>query len=349
MAKSNDLTIYDLARELKVSSSTVSRALRDDPRVTERTRQRIKAFAEKKGYRANFHARTLRSHRTNTIGLLVPELHSDFIVSVLAGIERVLAAAGYNLIVANSMDSHHIEEKNVRNLLDRCTDGLIASLSPQTKSLDHLLPLPGKGVPVILLDKVQHPLAFPTVAFDYYDCGRMATLHLVAEGCRRIAHITGPLNRSEYGDRCRGYRDALQQSGLPAGNEWLIVNDLSAEAARAAAETVAAMHPLPDGLVVPDDYAAAVCMRTLREHGLRIPQDIAIVGGNNDRIGILTEPALTTMSFPGGQLGELAAKDLLNRLNPGSARLPVTITMVRSELLIRQSSLHNAGNRMANE
>lgn len=349
MAKSNDLTIYDLARELRVSSSTVSRALRDDPRVTERTRKRIKEFAEKKGYRANFYARNLRSHRTNTIGLLVHELHSDFIGSVLAGVERVLSAAGYNLIVANSMDSLETEGKNIRNLLDRCVDGMIASLSPETKSLDHLLPLPDKGVPVILLNRIEQPLAFPTVAFDYYDCGRMATLHLVAEGCRRIAHITGPLTRSEYGDRCRGYRDALQQAGLPADSERLIVNDLGAEAVRTAAAKIAAMRPLPDGLFVPDDYAAAVCIRTLKEHGLRIPQDIAIVGCNNDRIGILTEPALTTMSFPGWQLGELAAKDLLNRLGPGSANQPGTITMVRSELLIRQSSLRNAGNRIANE
>jgi len=349
MEKSNDLTIYDLARELKVSSSTVSRALRDDPRVTERTRKRIKELAEKKGFRANFYARNLRTHRTNTIGLLVHELHSDFIGSVLAGIERILAAAGYNLIVANSMDSLQTELKNVRNLLDRCADGLIASLSPETKNLDHLLTLPDKGVPVVLLNNIGHPLAFPTVAFDYYDCGRMATLHLVAQGCRRIVHMTGPLTRSEYGDRCRGYRDALQQSGLPADSELLIVNDLGAESVKAAAEKIAAMHPLPDGLFVSDDYAAAICMRTLKEHGLKVPQDIAVVGFNNDRIGVLTEPALTTMWFPGVQLGELAAKDLLNRLGPGGARQPITITMVRSELLIRQSSLHNAGNRTANE
>jgi len=341
MAQSHDLTIYDLARELRVSGSTVSRALRDDPRVTERTRKRIKEFAEKKGYRANFHAKTLRSNRTNTVGLLVHELQSNFICSVLAGVEGVLADAGYNLIVANSMDSHKKEGNNIRNLLHRCVDGFIAALSPETTSLDHFLPLLDKGVPVVLLNRIQQDPSFPAIALDNYDSGRVATQHLVAEGCRRIAHVTGPLTRNEYSDRYRGYRDALQQSGLPANEELLIVNDLGAENARIAAERILAMRPLPDGLFASDDYVAAVCIRTFKEHQLRIPQDIAVVGFNNGPIGTLTEPALTTMNVPGSRLGELAAKDLLNRLGPGGARQLITITMVRSELIVRQSSQKN--------
>ena len=336
------MTIYDLARELRVSSSTVSRALRDDPLVTERTRKRIKEFAEKKGYRANFYARTLRSHRANSIGLLVNDLQNHFTGSVLAGAEAVLAAAGYNLVVANSRDSHETELNHVRNFLDRWVDGLIISPSPETERLDHFLPLLDKGMPVVLLNRIQQDHSFPTVAFDNHDCGRVATQHLLAEGCRRILHVTGPLSRGDYNDRCRGYRDAMHQAGLPVDGQSLIVNDLGAESARAAAEKIARMRPLPDGLFVSDDYAAALCMRTLKEHKLRVPQDIAVVGFNNDRIGILMEPALTTMSFPGWRLGELAAKDLINRLASGGAGQPITITMVRSELVIRQSSLRSA-------
>lgn len=334
-----ETTIYDIANQLNVSTATVSRAFREDSLISSKTRKRVLEMAEKMGYRSNFYARSLRNSHTNSIGFMVHELQSSFINSVLAGVEKEITAAGYDLIIAHSVESYATEAANARNLFHKRVDGLITSLSCETKNLDHFRPFIEKGIPLIFFDRVESAFDTTGVIIDNYKCGYRATRHLIEQGCRRIVHVTASLVRNVYAERWRGYKDALADEGLPVDEGLLIVDDLSEAAAVASAKRVLAMRPLPDGAFITNDFVAAVFMRTLKEHRIRIPEDIAIVGFNNDAISTVTEPALTTVHYPGKEMGQIAARRLISHLEGVDSIRQIQTIVVNSGLVIRQSSL----------
>ncbi len=339
MIKQKEVTIYDIATALNISIATVSRALKDDPVVNKKTKKKIFELAEEMGYRTNHFARNLRQKQTNTIGIIVHELDSNFITSVLAGVEKVTADAGYDLIIAHSSESYTKEKANAKNLFHKRVDGLIASLAFDTPNLDHYKPYIDKGVPVMFFDRVEQANNNTVVIIDNAKCGYQATNHLIEQGCKRIVHVTSNLKRNVYSQRHKGYQDALFDHGITYDEKLLIINDLSERAGIDAAMQIMKMKPLPDGAFITNDFVAAVCMRTLRENGLNIPEDIAIVGFNNDAICKLIEPSLTTINYPGLEMGEIAARNLINHLKGISNMHHTNTIIVRTELIIRKSSL----------
>jgi LacI family transcriptional regulator len=339
MRKEKDVTIYDIAKRLNISVATVSRALKDDPVVSKKTKKRITELANEIGYRSNHYASNLRMQHTNTIGVIVHELNSNFITSVLAGIEKVTTEAGYDLIIAHSSESYSKEAANARNLFHKRVDGLIASLAFDTTDLDHFKPFVDKGVPLLFFDRVEQDGNNTVVIIDNSKCGYQATQHLIDQGCRRIAHVTSALKRNVYSQRFKGYRDALFDNQIEFDEQLLLINDLSEKAGVEAAMQILKMDPVPDGVFITNDFVAAVCIRTLKEQGIRIPEDIAVVGFNNDAIGKLIEPALTTINYPGIDMGEIAARNLINHLKGISDLSHTNTIIIRSELIIRKSSL----------
>jgi len=339
MHKGKEVTIYDLASKLNISIATVSRGLKNDPVVSKKTRKKIFELAEEMGYRSNHFARNLRKQKTNTIGIIVHELNSNFITSVLAGIEKITTEAGYDLIITHSSESHVKEAANANNLFHKRVDGLIASLSFDTDDLEHFRPFEEKGVPVIFFDRVEQGGNNSVVIIDNYKCGYQATQHLIEQGCKRIAHVTSSLKRNVYSERYKGYRDALFDSNIPLDESMLIINDLSENAGIEAAKKILAMKPMPDGALITNDFVAAVCMRTLKENNIKIPFDMAIVGFNNDAIGKLVEPALTTINYPGRDMGEIVARNLINHLQGNTNMQNIHTVIVSSDLVVRKSSL----------
>lgn len=339
MVKAKEVTIYDLAKRLNISIATVSRGLKDDPAVSKKTRKKIFELAEEMGYRSNHFARNLRRQKTNTIGIIVHELNSNFITSVLAGIEKITTEAGYDLIITHSSESQVKEAANAKNLFHKRVDGLIASLSFDTKDLEHFRSFEDKGVPIIFFDRVEQTRNNSVVIIDNYKCGYQATHHLVEQGCKRIAHVTSSLKRNVYSERYRGYRDALFDNNIPFDESLLIINDLSENAGIESARQILDMQPIPDGAFITNDFVAAVCMRTLKENNIKIPGDIAIVGFNNDAIGKLIEPALTTINYPGKDMGEIVARNLINHLQGAGNIHNIHTVIVSSDLVIRKSSL----------
>ena len=339
MNKKKDVTIYDLANHLNISVATVSRALKDDSVVSKKTKKKINDLAEEMGYRSNHFARNLRQQQTNTIGVLVHELNSNFITSVLAGIEKVTTEAGYDIIITHSSESCAKEAANAKNLFHKRVDGLIASLAFDTTNLDHFKPFVDKGVPVMFFDRVEQDGNNTVVIIDNYKAGYQATKHLIEQGCKRIAHVTSSLKRNVYSQRYKGYQDALFDNGIALDENLLLVNDLSEKAGIESAMQILKTNPLPDGAFITNDFVAAVCMRTLKENGIAIPDDIAVVGFNNDAIGKLIEPALTTINYPGKDIGEIAARNLINHLKGISDMHHTNTIIVRSDLIIRKSSL----------
>ncbi|MET0636874.1 MAG: LacI family DNA-binding transcriptional regulator [Chitinophagaceae bacterium] len=339
MKSRKEVTIYDIAERLQLSAATVSRALQNHPAVNKKTKKKILDLAGDLGYRTNHFARNLRSQQSKTIGVLVHELNSNFITSVLAGIEKVTTAEGYDLIITHSSENLAQEKANVRNLFDKRVDGLIASLSFETENLEHFNAFYEKGVPVVFFDRVEQDGNRTVVVIDNENCGYIATKHLMDQGCRRIAHITSTLKRNVYSQRFNGYKRALASGKLPFHKDLLILEDLSQHAGVDAAERILKLKPLPDGLFITNDFLAAVIIKTLKAKGIAVPGDIAVVGFNNDAIGELIEPTLSTINYPGQTMGKIAARNLIDHLKGGTTLAQTSTITVHSNLVVRESSL----------
>lgn len=334
-----EVTIYDIAIKLSVSSATVSRGLQDNPSINIKTRKRIQDAARELGYRHNTFASSLRKQKTSTIGIIVHELNSNFMTSVLAGIEKITTAAGYDLIIAHSSESFEKEAANANNLFHKRVDGLIASLAFNTKGLDHYKQFEEKNIPVIFFDRVEENSDRSKVIIDNYKCGYQATQHLIEQGCKRIVLVTASLNRNVYALRHDGYKDALFDNNIYYDQNLVLIKDLSEACGVEAAMEILMMKPLPDEAFITNDFSAAVCMQTLKENNISIPGDIAILGFNNDAISKIVEPKMSTINYPGIDMGEIAASSLVNHLK-GISNIKNTHTIVvRSELIIRASSL----------
>ncbi|HMP28717.1 MAG TPA: LacI family DNA-binding transcriptional regulator [Saprospiraceae bacterium] len=338
MQQKKDITIYDIADKLNLSSATISRALNDSPVINEKTKKKIKQAAQELGYRQNNFASSLRKQKSQTIGVVIHELKSNFTTSVLSGIEKITTEAGYDLIIAHSSESKSKEISNVNNLFHKRVDGLIASLSFETENLDHFKPYYEKGIPVIFFDRVEENMDSTKVIIDNYKAGYQATRHLIDQGSRRIVIVTGNLKRNVYNNRFKGYRDALSDAGLDMPEELILIKDLSEESGVEVAEQIIKMNPLPDGAFITNDFTASVCMKRLKQLGVNIPEDIAIVGFNNDSISKIVEPSLTTINYPGALMGEVAATNLLNHINGNTNLKQMSTIIINSELIIRESS-----------
>lgn len=334
-----EVTIYDIAKLLKLSPATVSRALNDHPAINNETKQVINTTARKMGYRSNTFASNLRRQRTNTIGVIVPRLNSNFMSTVLAGMEKVANEASYNLIISQSLESVKKEVANAKTMFNSRVDGLLVSVAYDTDQIDHFEAFINKGIPLLFFDRVIDHEQCTSIVIDNVKAGYNATAHLIEQGCKRIIHVTGNLQRNVYADRLKGYQLALIEHGLAYEESLVRVTDLSQEAGIETAKQIQAMPNRPDGIFVTNDFCAVSCMRVLKQNGYSIPVDVAVVGFNNDPVSQVIEPNLTTINYPGEKMGEIAAQSLINHLN-GAMNIQVTNRIVlHSGLVIRESSL----------
>ena len=334
-----EITIYDIAARLKVSAATVSRGLKDHPRVSKATKKLILKAAEEMGYRSNSFASNLRKKQSNVIGVIVPRLNSNFMSDVLAGIEKVVNENNYTLFISQSLETMKKEVSNAKAMLNNRVDGLLVSLAYDTTNLDHFEPFITRKIPVIFFDRVLDHESCPQIYIDNYKAGQDITNHLITQGCRRIVHITGNQLRNVYSDRFHGYKRALEDNNLEFDRELVIVTDLSAQAGTAAAHQILKMSPLPDGVFVANDICAISCMQALKKEGIKIPVDMAIAGFNNDPTSCVIEPNLTTVNYKGYEMGEVAARLMINHLLDKPGIQDSHSLILRSELIIRESSL----------
>jgi LacI family transcriptional regulator len=339
MNKEKEVTIYDLAKALKLSPSTVSRGLKDHPEISKTTKNKISQMAMQMKYRSNTFASNLRNQRTHTIGVIVPRLSSYFVATVLAGMEKVANEKGYNLIISQSLESEKKEIANVKTMFNNRVDGLLVSLAFDTKDVHHFTNFIQKNIPLVFFDRVYEHRQCMSVVIDNFKNGYDVTTHLIKQDCKRITHITGNLHRNVYKERYEGYRKALHDGGLVYSNELLMVTEMNEQAGIDAGNTILKMKEMPDGIFLANDVTAANCMRVLKQNGIKIPQDIAIAGFNNDPITRVVEPNLTTVNYPGYEMGIIAATSLINHLDGVSNILATNKIVVKSELIIRESSL----------
>lgn len=348
MKDRKEVTIYDIASKLSISPATVSRALNNNLSVNKKTVKKIHEAAREMGYRSNLFAKNLRNQKTHTIGVIVHTLNSNFISTVLSGIERVANKSGYNLIITQSQETELKEVANAETLFNSRVDGLIVSLAFNTKHFTHFDPFFEKDIPVIFFDRVSYGKSSTNVVIDNFKAGYEATSHLLEQGCQKIAHITGSLSRNVYADRMKGYRKALEEKNMSFDEKYLIVTNMEEQSVTEAARELLALDPMPDGIFIANDICAAICMQALKDAHYSIPEDIAIVGFNNDIISRIVSPHISTINYPGEKMGEIVAHSMVNHLE-GISPLNTTGTIViKSELIIRNSSVRN-GRKIDNE
>jgi LacI family transcriptional regulator len=261
--------------------------------------------------------------------------------TVIAGMEKIANIHGYNLIISQSQESAKREIASVNTMFNSRVDGLMVSLAFETENIEHFNSLLQKNIPIIFFDRIVEHTKCTNIVIDNVKAGYDITSHLIEQGCRRIVYIGGSLTRNVYIDRLRGYKQALAEKGISFDDSLVIVNSLNEQAGSEAAQQVLKMSILPDGIFAANDTSAVACMQELKQAGIKIPTQIAVAGFNNDPISRVIEPNLTTVHYPGLEMGEVAATTLINGLNKMSATNLNTLVL-RHNLIIRQSTLRKS-------
>lgn len=336
--KKAKVTIHDIAKQLNTTASTVSRALQDHPRISQAMKKAVLELAEKLNYQPNFIASSLRKGHGNTIGIVIPRIDRNFFSSVIGGIEDVAAEAGYNVIICQSYESEEKEKNIVETLINGKVDGLLVSLSSGTSNLSHFEQTIEKGVPLIFFDRVSQNLDVSKVEIDDFRGAHMAVSHLIEQGCRRIVHFSGPLGVSIYENRFKGYKAALEEHGISFDEKLHIKLTLTHEKGAEAVEQLLKLKPIPDAIFSASDYSALGAITSLKEKGIRIPEDIAVVGFANEPFAAIITPSLTSVDQHSRDVGHAAARLFFEELEQYGIPFVAKRVMLTPDLIIRDSS-----------
>ncbi len=335
-------TIKDIARELQVSSSTVSRALKDYPGISDETKRKVKEMAEKLNYRPNAIALSLRKSRSFTIGVIIPEVVHFFFSTVISGIEEVAFSRGYNVILTQTNEKLAREKSSIDTMLSNQMDGFLVSYSKETTDFQHFSKLLNQGYPIVFFDRVPEiPGAIHVIVNDYAGAYE-ATKHLIQQGFSRIVHLAGPSNLKISQERTRGYKDALREFGIPFLPELLVecTQGSDEEAQRITAKLLNSISPKPDAFFANNDMAAMGAIQACKQAGFSVPQDIGVVGFSNWQFCSIVDPSLSSVAQNGFRIGSTATEILLDwiekKINPESIEPSVVL---ETELLVRKSSV----------
>lgn len=334
--KKSSITIKDIAHKLDISTSTVSRALRNKPDVNPETKAKVKALAEKLAYEPNSIALSLVSKRSFTIGVVVPGYHAYFYGEAIAGIEEYALDRDYHIMICNTHESYELEKAIVRKLVNRRVDGIILSLSRETKNFDHLKMLKDKHIPYVLFNRIADDVEASKVCVDDMDGAVKAVNHLLKNGYRNIAHIQGPAGLLLSEKRKEGYLQALHKAGITPRPEWIVPSDFSLKSGMHCTEILMQQTPAPDAIFCICDEVAYGSIAWLKRHGYAVPEKVGVVGFTGEMFAEIIEPALTTIVQPAYEVGSKAAELLLERID--NASLPHVTIEFKTTMVERDSS-----------
>ncbi len=338
MRNHSEITIHHLANELKISASTVSRALNDNSRISKKTRQLVQQKAVEMGYRPNVLAANLRSRRTKTIGVVVPRIDRHFFSSAISGIEDYAWTKGFNVIISQSNDLAIKEVNCVQTLFNNRVDGLIISISMQTIDDMHLRLFSDKNIPILFFDRFCPTIESDRILVDDFNSGFIITSHLIERGCKRVAHIAGPELLNIYKDRKKGYIKALNEAGLPVIEQYLEVTGLTREEGKEAFARLMSLQIPPDGVFCGNDTTALSALEYCQQHHLKVPGDVALVGFSDEPFSAVVTPKLTTVRQPGYEMGFMAAQKIIHRIQNSRSIIPFEEIVLPTQLIIRESS-----------
>jgi DNA-binding LacI/PurR family transcriptional regulator len=329
-------TIKDIAKRLNISLSTVSRALRNASDVNPDTKKAVMALSEELNYQPNKLALSLRQKQTHTIGVIVPNL--DYVLSLMVrGIDEVALEAGFTVMVCQSNESFGREILNTRRLLESLVDGFIISVSSESKSFDHFKKIQERNLPVVVFDRVTPHLTAPSVRIDNEEGGFVATEHLIEQGYRRIAVLAGPENLGVSNSRMDGYLNALKKHKIKKDPALIVHCDFNQDYAYFATLELLAMKKRPDAIFTISDRMAIGAMLAIKKKGLRMPEDIGLVGFNNEPVTSLVTPTISSVDMPSFELGKAAAKLFIETMH-NKENMDLEEKILKPKLIVRESS-----------
>jgi LacI family transcriptional regulator/LacI family repressor for deo operon, udp, cdd, tsx, nupC, and nupG len=294
-------------------------------------------MAQKLNYVPNYFASSLVKRRSYSIGIVVPELITNFFSQFIISAQKAASLAGYEVVICHSNESFSNERDVLKRLFAYQVDGILLSLSSETKSLEHLQPFDDAGVPVIQFNRVKNKPGFPKVLADDYHGAFIGVEHLINNGYRKIGHIGGPENLQISKNRFMGYRDALNKYGLEFNPDWIVYHDLSAAGAQSCAKTMLDKTPGVDAVFAVNDPAAIQLIIEAKKKGIKVGPELGIVGFSNDSRSEVIEPSLTTLEQPIIQMAETCVHLLLNKINDPKYNIAAT-TVLKTNLIERCSS-----------
>lgn len=342
--KSKRITIYDIARELGIAPSSVSKALNDQPSISDKIKLLVKSKAAELNYKHNVNAANLRKGSSRIIGVVVPKINVAFFSSAISGMEEACYENNYRLIICQSDESYVKEVQAVETLIRQNVDCIIISLSMETRISRHLQDVSSHKIDLIQFDRVDHGFPSHVIINDNKDGAYKAVRHLIEQGYKKIALLGGPDHLSIYRDRKEGYLQAIREADLSIPYNYILENALTTEAAMKSAEDLLRYREPPDAFFTITDLSALGVLKTATAMGLKVPEQIGIVGFANETFTEVTNPTLSSVDQQSRKLGKEAASTYFNhvlpqKIQPGTPQETFKKTVIECTVTVRGSSL----------
>ena len=334
------VTIKDIAQQLGLSPSTVSRALSNNKNINQATIKKVQKLAKELNYQKNNWASALRTKKTKMIGVIVPSLQNPFFAYTISGIQEIAHEKGYRVMICQSNEDVNLESNQLNSLVSTGAEGILMSITGQTESFDPIRELEESGIPVVFFDRAFKATKANQVEADDFGAGHIATKHLIQLGCKNILHLAGPSNLKNCINRKEGYLQALKDKNIPINDELII--DVGFESDRMPIDIVKkilAIKPDVDGIFAVSDPIAIQTILYLKQLGKKVPEDIKVIGFGNDSVGKVVEPNLSTVTQNPYDMGVEAMKLLMDIINSGARPKSVKQIYVDAELIVRGSTL----------
>lgn len=312
------VTITDIARELKITAATVSRALNNHPAISAETKLRVAEVAQRLNYKTNKIASSLRSGKSYAIGVLIPSAEIKFFGSVVHGIEQMANLHGYNVLIYQTNESRDYEIKGIETFLSARVDGMLVSIAKETTDYSHFIELKKRGVPIVFFDRAVDDLGISAVTINDYKGAFLATDHLIKQGYRRIAHIAGPQHIKLFNERLKGYMGALQANKMAVDQDLIYIGDVSIKAGKRAIAFFLEKENKPDAAFAVEDFTALGALKALKDKNIQSPEEFGLVGFANELFGEHITPSLSTIDQQTVLMGKESFKLLLKVMGKGS-------------------------------
>lgn len=332
-------TIYDIAKELNITAATVSRALNDNPKISKKTRKLVLETAARMNYEQNKLALALKSGKSYNVGVIVPRIDSNFFASIIRGIEEELYPKGYHVIICQTHDQEDLEIGNINSLLNAQVDGILMSIS-NAKLEDNLSfqKLLKKNIPLIFFDRKKDIKGVSSVTIDDFKGAYDATQHLIDQGYKRIAHLSNDRLLLIFKNRYLGYKQAIIDNGLEFDESLVIETVSKVHEGKKTTKILLDMERPPDAIFSSSDFTALGAIQEIKERGLRIPEDISIIGFSNEPFTKFMELSITSVDQSPTEMGRITAQVFLEEVNNGKKIKSEKHVVLAPELMVRRSS-----------
>ena len=332
------VTIKDIANKMGIHFTTVSKALRNHPDISQKTKDKILAVAKEMDYHPNTVAQSFKRRKSNTIGVIVPQIENDFFSSIISGIEEIIYDAGFTLMICQSNESYKREVLHMSTLISNQVAGVLVAISKETSSSEHFETLKRRGINYILFDRILDNFKANSVIADDYKGAFEIVDHLIKAGHRKIAHFAGPKDLSVGRNRKNGYLDALKKHNIEIDEDLIMHDGFSQVHGENSFKHLMKLNKKPDAIFCVNDIVAYGAYKPIKSYGFHIPDDIAIAGFGNNMLSDFVDPPLTTVNQSPYVIGRNAAKMILKQILKGSNTTTPETKIINTELIIRKST-----------